>query len=330
MGGDGSRLFGVGVELLGKVHRMFTGHAWRLPLGVTLGLLALVFITQAKGQNVAVIKSHDLAPFNEALAGFMAACDRQVVEYDLRGTTRRTQRIVKHIMANKPKLILAVGALAAQVAKEAFHEIPVVFFMVPNPHKYSLQGENMAGISLDIPAEMQFTMYKSLVPTLHNIGVIYDPEKTGTIVKEGYAAAQKLGLELRVSPVTSEKEVPAALRQLLGKIDALWMLPDDTVITPESFKFLLLTAFENNLPFLAISDMFVEVGALAALSPDYTDVGRQACQLAREIESGRLSLRRINVVPPEKINLAINLKAADKIGLTLPSEVIQSASKVYR
>jgi putative tryptophan/tyrosine transport system substrate-binding protein len=101
-------------------------------------------------------------------------------------------------------------------------------------------------------------------------------------------------------------------------------------VTPESFKFLLIEAFENHLPFLAASDIFVEVGALAALSPDYTELGRQGCQLAREIESGQQRLAEVNVRPPAKVNLAINLKTASKLGLTLSSEVVQSASKVYR
>jgi putative ABC transport system substrate-binding protein len=139
-----------------------------------------------------------------------------------------------------------------------------------------------------------------------------------------------LGLKLLASPVDSQKGVPAALRSMLGTIDALWMVPDETVVTPEAFEFLLLAAFENNLPFLAASDIFVEVGAFASLSPDYADVGRQACQLVREIESGRLKLTKVDIVPPAKVNLAINLKTASKIGLTLPLEVIQSASKVYR
>ena len=183
---------------------MSTRYTWRLSLGTTLGLLALVILTQAKAQEIAVIKSHDIAPFNEALAGFTAACGERVTEYDLRGTTRRTSRLIKHIIASKPKLILAIGVLAAQVAKEAFGDIPVVFFMVPNPHKYSLQGENMVGISLDIPVEVQFAMYKTLVPTLESIGTIYDPAKTGTIATEAQVAARKLGLKLLVSPVASE------------------------------------------------------------------------------------------------------------------------------
>ena len=248
----------------------------------------------------------------------------------MHGSTRRQKRIIKRIRATKPKIILAVGALAAQVAKEGIRDIPVVFCMVPNPHKYSLRVKNIAGISLDIPVEVQFAQYKALVPTLRTIGAIYDPQKTGAIITEARAAARKLNLQFLASPVHSQKEVPAALRSLLGKINALWMLPDDTVITPESFKFLLLTAFENNIPFLTISDIFVEKGALAALSPDYANVGRQACQLIREIESGRLNLTEVDAVPPDKVNLAINLKAANKIGLILPPAIVQSASKVFR
>ena len=302
----------------------------RLCLGFTLAVLCIFPHIQAEAQVIAVIKSHNVEPFNRALAGFVAACNYHITKYDLRGSKKRGRKIVKRIMATKPKLILAIGALAAQLVKQKVRDIPVVFFMVPNPHKYGLGRDNMAGISLDIPVETQFATYKSLLPTLRTIGVIYDPRKTEAMITRAGAAAEQLGIQLHASSVASQKEVPAALRSMLGKIDALWMVPDDTVMTPESFKFFLLTAFENNLPFLAVSDIFVEVGALAALSPDYTDLGRQGCQLTREIENGQLRLVEVNIFPPAKVNLAINLKTASKIGLTLPAEIIQSASKVYR
>lgn len=68
-----------------------------------------------------------------------------------------------------------------------------------------------------------------------------------------------------------------------------------------------------------------EAGALASLSPDYTDVGRQ---LASEIESGRKSPTGIEILSPAKVNLAINLKTAGKIGLSLPAEILKTANKV--
>lgn len=297
---------------------------------LTLSLLLLWTLTQARAEGIAVIKSQDIEPFNQALAGFVSACPDQITQYDLRGSKKGEMGVIQRVTAARPRLIVAIGALAAQVAREGVRDIPVVFIMVPNPHKYGLKGENIAGISLDIPVRTQFALYKSIKPALKTIGVIYDPEKTGAMVKEASGVAERLGLRLLASPVSSQKAVPAALRALLGKIDALWMVPDDTVVTPESFRFLLLAAFENNLPFMTVSEIFVEAGALASLSPDYADVGRQGCQVVKEIESGRRHLAEIDILPPAKVNLAINLKTASKIGLSLPPEIIESARKVYR
>ena len=312
------------------VGRKRTWHALLWYVKMTLSLLCLLPLPQAIAQDIVILKSHDLEPFNQAMAGFVAACHMRITEYDLRGSKKEESSIIQRLTAAKPRLIVAIGPLAAQVTRERLQDIPSIFVMVSNPSRHGLQGTNLAGVSLDIPVQLQLVMYKSLVPALKTLGVIYDPEKTGPMVMEARGIADSLGFHLLASPVSSHKAVPAALRSLLGKIDALWMVPDETVVTPESFKFMLLTTFENNLPFVTVSDIFVEAGALASLSPDYTDVGRQGCQLATDIESGRLHSAEARVVPPAKVNLAINLKTASKIGLTLPPEVIQSANKVYR
>jgi len=251
-----------------------TRHTLLWYVQVTLGLLWLLPVTQAMAQDIVVLKSHDLEPFNQAMAGFVAACPMRITEYDLRGTKKEESSIIQRLTAAKPRLIVAIGPLAAQVARERLQNIPLIFVMVSNPPKHGLHGANLAGVSLDIPVQTQLAMYKSLVPALKTLGVIYDPAKTGTMVLEARRVVDTLGLQLLAAPVSTPKEVPAALRSLLGKIEALWMVSHNTVVTPDSFKFLLLTALENNLPFVTVSDIFVEAGALASLSPDYTDVGR--------------------------------------------------------
>jgi putative tryptophan/tyrosine transport system substrate-binding protein len=310
--------------------RKRTRHALLWYVQMALSLLCLLPLPHVMAQDIVILKSHDLEPFNQAMAGFVAACRMHITEFDLRGSKKEESSIIQRLTAAKPRLIVAIGPLAAQVTRERLQDIPSIFVMVSNPPRHGLQGANLAGVSLDIPVQLQLAMYKSLVPALKTLGVIYDPEKTGPMVTEARGIADSLGFHLLASPVSSYKAVPAALRSLLGKIDALWMVPDETVVTPESFKFMLLTTFENNLPFVTVSDIFVEAGALASLSPDYTDVGRQGCQLATDIESGRLHSAEARVVPPAKVNLAINLKTASKIGLSLSPEVIQSATKVYR
>jgi ABC-type uncharacterized transport system substrate-binding protein len=69
---------------------------------------------------------------------------------------------------------------------------------------------------------------------------------------------------------------------------------------------------------------------LAALTPDYTDVGRQGCQLAMGFMDGQATVADVGVRPPRKVNLSLNLKTARKIGLAIPTSVIESAKAVYR
>ena len=153
-----------------------------------------------------------------------------------------------------------------------------------------------------------------------------DPELVGEVLRVIRNLAEEGRTMLIVTheigfarEVSSRKQVPAALRDLLREeqIDALWMIPDETVVTPESFKFLLITSIEHDLPFLAASDIFVKVGALASVTPDYMDLGRQSCELANALTTGEMSFAGLDAVAPAKVNLAINLKTAHQIGLSI-------------
>ena len=124
---------------------MWGRQTFLFSLGCTLGVLCLFAHTQTQAQGIAVLKSHDIEPFKQAIAGFVTACNGQITEYDLPGSKGKQRSIIERIVAARPKLILAIGAMAAQVANEMVQDIPVVFFMVPNPHKYGLEGKILPG-----------------------------------------------------------------------------------------------------------------------------------------------------------------------------------------
>jgi len=297
-------------------------------------LLALAMAIPGQAQSIAVIKSRDLASFDQVLASLVAACPPEsgleLRHYNLKGKNNNAKDVAKKIHKNPPQFILALGLLAAQATKLHLSDIPVLYCMVSNPQRYDLVGENIVGISLDVPGETQFARYKAIVPNLRTIGVIYDPTKSEALVLEATEAASKLGLELISVPVSSHKKVPEALRGILGKIDALWTVPDDTVLTTDSFRFLLVTSLEHKLPFLAISDIFVKVGALATIAPVPDELGRQLCRLIASIQNGQVDLGKVDVLPPVQADLVINVKTAAKIGLELSPEILQSAGKLYQ
>jgi putative tryptophan/tyrosine transport system substrate-binding protein len=315
--------------------KMLSQHSLRiLCFGLLIITQGILMAIPLSAQSIAVIKSRDQEVYNQVLDSFLKNSPNisadQIVEHNLKGEEKAWKDIAKKLASDKVTLILALGPLAAQMANEASLDIPIIFCMVSNPSRYGLAGENLAGISMDVSGETQFALYKTVVPNLKTIGVIYDPEKSETLITEASQAAENLGLELVKVPVSSSKKVPKALRSMLGKIDALWMVPDDTVLTTQSFRFFLVTSFEKKLPFLAISDIFVKVGALATIAPDPNEMGQQLGQLVAKIQSGQLDLTKTNILPPTETNLVINVKTAEKIGLTIAPEILQTASKLYQ
>lgn len=301
-----------------------------LRLAILVVAISVVPLYASAGGDIAVIRSHDLEPYNQAFAGFSESCSSHIDQYTLGGNKASQQRMAQEIGETKPRLVLAIGLMAAKLAKEYLKDIPTLYIMVSNPKKYGLIGNNIAGITLNIPVDVQFKAYKALVPGLKTIGVIYDADNSAELIREASAVAKTLGVQLVAVSVSSQKEVPEALRSMLGKVDAVWMVPDETVVTTDSFKYFLVTTLENGVPFFAASDIFVETGALAALTPDYADVGRQGCQLAMGFTDGQITFAETGARPPRKINLSLNLKTARKIGLAIPKPVIESAKLVYQ
>ena len=304
---------------------------WRL-LGwrIALAYVLIVGVDIAAGQHITVIKTRDIAPYNQALNGFTERCGAPANVYDLQGDAAQQDRAFARIQASEPDLVLAIGPVAAQLAHDRLADIPVVFVMVTNPAKHKLNRPHVVGISLDIPIQQQFRIYRTLIPSLQTIGTLYDPGKSSHLIRQAYHVAKEQGIKIIAIPIVSSREVPSAFRSIRSQIDAFWMLPDDTVVTKNSFKFLLLETIERRLPLLAISSIFVKVGALASLAPNYTQMGHQACELAQKVLLGAWNFDRSRIIAPDQVHLSINLKTADKINLTISKSIIESSSQVFR
>ena len=275
-----------------------------------------------------MIKSQDLPIYRQALDGFKKIYTGKLREFDLKGDPQESEKVVQTLKQHPTDLILAVGLLAARVAKENFQQTPIVFCMVFDPERFSLSGEKITGVTMEVPIQEVFSGIQDLFPKAKRIGVLYDPKKTGKMIDQAKKVTQASGLSLISVEVNSEKSLPAATRALPGKIDLLWVVPDSTVVTPEALEFLLLTSFENNLPLITFSDDLVKRGAVAAFSPDYHAIGEQAGNLALRILGGE-DPDKIHIRPAEKTRLSINLKTAQKMGIRFDPKVLQSADKVY-
>jgi putative ABC transport system substrate-binding protein len=273
-----------------------------------------------------------LESFRQAIGGSERSA---VFTYNLGGQQEAGIQIAREIQRSGSDLVLAMGTMAALAAKKEIKGIPIVFCVVLNPvssglvENMKLPGGNITGASLDIPLETQFQYIELVVPKLKSIGVIYNVEETGILVREATRVAERMKLSLITKAVSSEREVPNALGSLLNRVDALWSVADGTVFGPQSTQYILLNTLRTGTPFMGLSPSFVKAGALMALSCDYEDVGKQAAEVANRILDGE-NPGDVPVAVPRKVSLCINLRTADHIGLRVSEDVIKLADEVIK
>lgn len=285
---------------------------------------------QATGPEIAILKSSDLKAYNDAVEGFKATApgNATYVEYDLRGDFNQGKRLARTIRATDSALVVAVGLKAALTAMLEIVDIPILYMMILDPTKYHLTASNMTGVLIEIPTDRQLKMIRTFLPKLRKIGVLYNPEKTATKLKEAESQATGHDFQLRGFPVEKEKEVSPQLRTLLAHSEALWLIPDSTVLTDESIRFILESAVARQIPVIGFSPEFTRLGALLSLSIDYGEVGREAGLLAKRILNGEQQLP-LRPVPVQRIRITVNQKTARYLDITIPRELDSLIDETY-
>lgn len=289
-------------------------------------LLIMPFASPANAvQRVLVLQGVRVTPYDEAYRGIRSSLNgvslKKLVLSDLEGID-----VAKMVRDERPDVILAIGT-EALVKLRRIKDTPIVYLMVLDQHNGLTSGNNMTGIGMVIPPERQLAALESTVPRIKRIGLLYNPAHTGAIARRAVAAARGLGIELLIHEVRNSREVLPLLKSMKGEIDAFWMLPDITVVTPETVEFLLLFSLNNRIPVLTFSDKYAEMGALMALDIDPIDLGRQAAEIAKKVLAGT----PIDTIPhsePRSAVLTVNLKIARKLGIPLREEALSRAKLI--
>lgn len=313
-------------RLIGLLQRQLRWLHWLG--GMLLGLLLIPGFALAT--DIVILKSSDIAAYNQALSGFKAGLPSGIVlsEYDLQGDLEKGRKLARKIRASDPALVFAIGLKAAKAAQLEIVDIPVLYSMVLDPAKYGLNTPNMTGILLEVPIERQLAMIRAMLPHVKQIGTLYDPSKTAALIDESKRWLKQNGISLVPTPVTNEREVPRTLQALLPTVGALWLVPDSTVLTDESLRFILNNALEERVPVIGFSREFARSGAFLCLSVNYGDIGRQAAQLARKIIDGQIVLP-MKPLHPERVEMSVNLKTAKFLKIEIPKDLEHMADEVY-
>jgi putative ABC transport system substrate-binding protein len=303
-------------------------HVW---LVLCVGA-CLIVPTRAYAEDIAILKSAGIVAYSEAIEAFkhaLPASFKVTLEYNLQGDMAIGQSLARRIRASNAHVVLAVGLKAALTAKQEILDIPVIVCLVLNPEKYDIPTSNMVALSLQIPFDQQLKALQKLVPQISRIGVLFDPQNTQGQRDQLEQHARALGLTLVAQEVHSEQEVSNALRSLKSTVEALYLLPDSTVLTENTLDFLISSTLEAHIPLIGFSADLVHSGATTGAYLNYADLGRHAASLVPRLLASTASSILGTMIPPDVIHHSINVKSAQYLGLLLTPDNLRSFNEHY-
>jgi putative tryptophan/tyrosine transport system substrate-binding protein len=263
-----------------------------------------------------------------------------VVEYrHAEGKYDRLPVLVAELVRLKVDVIVTGGGPATRSAKEATKMIPIVMAQDDDPvasgfvASLARPGGNITGLATLAPeiSGKQLEILKEVVPRLSRVAVFGSSTRPGNVhaLKEVELAARALGLKLQYLDILSPKDIETAFRAAVkGGADAVLMMGAGPVLNPHQKKIAELVV-KNRLPVIYRNRDPVEAGGLMSYGAIITDLDRRAATYVDKILKGAKPAD-LPVEQPMKFELVINLKAAKRIGLTIPPNVLARADRVIK
>jgi putative tryptophan/tyrosine transport system substrate-binding protein len=230
-------------------------------------------------------------------------------------------------------LIVASGGHAAKAAQMATTRIPIVFQVGDDPVEAGLAksfgrpGGNMTGIADIELVPKRMEIFQELIPGLKRILFVYDATNAVAVskVEVHRDAASRLGLTLVERPVRTEDEarsVIGAVRK--GEVDGIF---SPRMVSLNIPGLILEIAPKRAIPTMFDDTFYVEQAGLASYAANRHGLGRQAARLVDKILKGARP-GDIPIEQPTKFELAINLKAAKALGITIPQFILLRADRI--
>ncbi|HCP60240.1 MAG TPA: hypothetical protein DIT43_01495 [Dehalococcoidia bacterium] len=261
------------------------------------------------------------------------------IEYDVsnpEGDMSLAASIAQKFVSQKADLIFAIATPTTQACAQAAKgtDIPVVFGAVTDPvaagvvNSWEKPGGNVTGCSDWADVGLQVGLAMSICPDVKNLGVVYNAGEVNSVVQvdELKKAAPGLGIEeiIEASAATTA-DVMAATQSLVGRVDAIWEPSDNTVAS--AIEAVVKVCEDNQIPLFGSDISMAKAGAISGLGLDYHVNG---------VECGKIAARILRGENPADIPVAkcpmtivyLSPPAAERMGVTIPPEVLATATEI--
>jgi putative ABC transport system substrate-binding protein len=279
-----------------------------------------------------------LAAFQDSLQKLGWANNRNVILESLwsAGDQGRMETNASILVSSSPDVIVANASPALEALRRKTKSIPIVFVQVTDPvgagfvPTLAHPGGNITGFTNFEPAfaGKWIELLKEIAPDVRHIGFLAEPEVTPapTYWRAFQAAAPSFGVEMSIVPVHERADIEGAVTSVAHHGAAgLFVMPNPIINVHR--EMIIALATRNRLPAIYTYRYFVADGGLISYGIDVSEMYRQAATYVDRILKGEKPAD-LPVQAPTKFELAINLKTAKALGLTVPPTLLTRADEV--
>jgi putative ABC transport system substrate-binding protein len=270
--------------------------------------------------------------------GFEEAKQYTLILRDTKGDTKVVETVARELERDNVDLLYTVATSVTLSAKRATTRVPIVFNAGSDPialglvESYRKPGGRLTGVHsqlADLTAK-RLELLKEVVPGVRRVLVLSTPENpvSQQALKSAREAAHQLKIELVERPVRSTEELRAALTAVRpGEFGALFYIAS-ALVTSQTDAIIEI-ARQKKLPTMFQEPDSINKGALAAYGSSYRAAGHLSAKHVRRVLQGTPP----GEIPVEQVSkpyLALNLKTAKAIGLTVPHPVVMRADEIIQ
>nr|WP_172619664.1 ABC transporter substrate-binding protein [Paenibacillus alvei] len=295
---------------------------------------------EGKKVKIGITQVVNHASLDEAYKGFVQALkdngyvegENLVLDYqNAQGDQTNAATIAQKFATGGVDLILGIGTSVSQAAAKETKNIPVLFTAVTDPVGAGLvqsmesPGSNVTGTTDLHPEAISKLMefIKDNVKNIASVGIIANEGEQNTVVnvQKAEEALTKLGLSVVKAPVTNSSEVKQAAESLIGKVQAIYVPSDNTVVS--ALNSVIGVGNDNKIPVFVAEKDSVKNGGVASFGFEYFDLGYTTGKMAVEILKDGKKPADVPARIPESLDLALNMKAAAAQGFDVSDAMKQ-------
>jgi putative ABC transport system substrate-binding protein len=258
---------------------------------------------------------------------------------DTRGNTDVLESVIKELVAEKPDMIYSISTpVTAQVLKISGSQLPIVFNIVGDPigagfaKSYPMPGANLTGCS-NLSAELsgkRLEIFKKAFPNIKKVITFYSPENAFSkiSIENLRKAAPLLDVEVKEIFTKDRNELGKALADITeGEFDGIFITPDAMVVS--NADLIIKKSLELKLPTMGHEQTLAEKGVTLTYGANFYNMGIQCSSIAASVLSGQRP-QTTPIITPDKLDIVVNQKNIEIIGLTISEKIIKEADKIIR